>query len=298
MKLTIKRLRNLCAHYTDRILFKYYYNKLSSGGRKTSMSDDNAYPVVCYMASQNEHAFKNFRRNSIYNEILEHVSEEQGREYLEVIKKNRRLRFTDADWENFRKNDLYGNPVVYPYQINGYRMELSPTTLRYAKVLQDIAVLFDTDKIRSVAEIGIGYAGQCRMLTSYFGNIDKYSLFDLPEVLGLAGRYLGKFGKGENSGIRFVDGTRMEKAGEDAKENYDLVISNYAFSELVRSIQDIYLDQVILKSKAGYITWNSLSCDMLDGYGLEELLQKIPGAGVIAEEPLTREKNCIIIWNN
>lgn len=294
MNFTLSRIKELFVHYTDRALFKYYRNKLASRGRGTSMSDDNAYPVVCYMASQNGHAFKNFRRNPTYNDILEHVSGKQGQEYLDVIRRNSQLKFSDADWEDFHKNDLYGNPVVFPYEINGRTMEFSPTTLRYAKVLQDIAVLFDPDRIKSVAEIGIGYAGQCRMLTGFFKGIESYSLFDLPEVLGLAERYLGKFGQGRDSGIRFMDGTRLDKARTDG--SYDLVISNYAFSELIRSIQDSYLDKVILKSRAGYITWNSLSCDMLDGYGLEELLEKIPGSEVIAEEPLTKEKNCIIIW--
>ncbi len=294
MKFTLSRIRELCVHYTDRALFKYYRGKLASKGRGTSMSDDNAYPAVCYMASRNEYAFRKFRRNSTYNDILEHVSGQQGQEYLDVIRRNGQLKFSDGEWEDFRRNDLYGNPVVFPYEINGRIMEFSPTTLRYAKVLQDIAVLFDEKRIRSVAEIGIGYAGQCRILTGFFKGIEKYSLFDLPEVLGLAERYLGKFGKGTATGIRFIDGTRMDEACTDG--NYDLVISNYAFSELIRSIQDSYLDKVILKSGAGYITWNSLSCDKLDGYSLEELLEKIPGSKVIAEEPLTKEKNCIIVW--
>lgn len=294
MKFTPNRIRELCVRYVDRALFKYYRGRLASKGRGTSMSDDNSYPAVCYMASRNEYAFRKFRRNSTYNDILEHVSRQQGQEYLDVILRNGRIKFADGEWEDFRKNDLYGSPVVYPYEINGHTMDFSPTTLRYAKVLQDIAELFDAERIRSVAEIGIGYAGQCRMLTGFFQGIETYSLFDLPEVLGLAQRYLGKFGKGTASGIRFIDGTRMDEVRTDG--SYDLVISNYAFSELIRSIQDGYLNKVILKSRAGYITWNSLSCDMLDGYGLEELLEKIPGSEVMAEEPLTKEKNCIIVW--
>ena len=82
MKFTLSRIRELCVHYTDRALFKYYRGKLASKGRGTSMSDDNAYPAVCYMASRNEYAFRKFRRNSTYNDILEHVSGQQGQEYL------------------------------------------------------------------------------------------------------------------------------------------------------------------------------------------------------------------------
>ncbi len=273
-------------------MFKIY-RKMLSHRNKTSISDDNSYPVVCYMASRNEHFFKKFRRNPTYNDVLEHVSQQQGMEYLSVINKNDKLKFTDGDWNNFRKNDLYGNPVVFPYELNGQKVQISPTTLRYAKVLQDIVTLFDARRFQSVAEIGIGYAGQCRLLTSYLSNIQSYSLFDLPEVLGLAGRYLGKFGKSTVDRIQFIDGTHIDTDG-----NYDFVISNYAFSELVRDIQDIYLNRVILKSRAGYMTWNTLSYEVLDGYSLDELLEKIPGSRTIAEEPLTKENNCIIIWGN
>ncbi|MDE6203877.1 MAG: putative sugar O-methyltransferase [Lachnospiraceae bacterium] len=285
-------IKDLFIHYTDRLLFKIY-RKMLSQRNKTSISDDNSYPVVCYMASRSEHFFKKFRRNPTYNDVLEHVSQQQGQEYLNIISKNNKLKFTDNDWNNFRKNDLYGNPVVFPYELNGQKVQISPTTLRYAKVLQDIVTLFDARRFQSVAEIGIGYAGQCRLLTSYLSNIQSYSLFDLPEVLGLAGRYLGKFGKSTVDRIQFIDGTHIDTDG-----NYDFVISNYAFSELVRDIQDIYLNRVILKSRAGYMTWNTLSYEVLDGYSLDELLEKIPGSRTIAEEPLTKENNCIIIWGN
>lgn len=295
MRKVLRKVKDLYIRYSDQIAYKYNYNKLNkymvSKGRKTSMSDDNAYPALCHAASEDEKFFKDFRRNFIYNRVLEHVPQYQGQEYLDVINKNKTLEFTNEDWDNFRKNDLYGNPRVYPYEVNGRTMALSPTTLRYAKVLQDIVTLFDMDKIKTVAEIGIGYAGECRVLTSYVNGIEKYSLFDLPEVLGLAKRYLGKFGNTDH--IRFVDGTNI-----DVDDEYDFVISNYAFSELIRDVQDVYLKKVILKSKAGYMTWNSLSCDVLDGYKLEELLELIPGSSVIAEEPLTATNNCIIIWGN
>lgn len=292
MKQTRRKSKDLFTHYMDRLLFKIC-RKILSRKNKTSISDDNSYPVVCYMASRSGHFFKKFRRNPIYNDVLEHVSQRQGQEYLAAILKNTGLKFTDSDWANFRKNDLYGDPVMFPYDLNGQKTDMSPTTLRYVKVLQDIVTMFDARRFRSVAEIGIGYAGQCRLLTGYLDNIKSYSLFDLPEVLGLAGRYLGKFGKDMAGRIRFIDGTHI-----DVDESYDFVISNYAFSELVRDIQDIYLNRVILKSKAGYITWNTLSCEMLDGYSFEELLEKIPGSRTIAEEPLTKENNCIIVWGH
>ncbi len=257
--------------------------------RKTSKTDNGAYPAFCRAAAMDTAIFENFRRDNVYTNVLEHVSFQLGQKYLDVITGKGRPEFTDADWNNFFQNDLYGNPQVFSYIIRGNRTECSPTTLRYIKVLQDILMLFDPQNLKSVAEIGVGYAGQCRLLTSYIETISEYALLDLPEVLQLDRRYLECFGSTEK--IRFVDGTKKL----DTDRKYDLVISNYAFSELLRSIQDVYLDSVILRSNAGYITWNRISFEELDGYSVDELLKKIPGSSVIPEEPASGP-NCIIIW--
>ncbi len=257
---------------------------------QTSLSDNGLYPAVCLQAAREDKYFRKFRRNEIYNQILEHVSKEDGDKYLEII--NKRGGFGPEEWHNFASNDLYGRPERFVYTVNGKQMKLSPTTVRYAKVLQDIMAIFDTKEISSVAEIGVGYGGEGRILTSHL-NIKKYFLFDLPEVLELAQKYLGKY-EDVKSRFAFVDGTDIK----ESSQNYDLVISNYAFSELIRDVQDVYLNQVIKKARRGYITWNAMSHDKLDGYSVEELLKIIPGAHTIEEEPLTAPGNCIIIWGD
>ena len=297
MRKIVEKVKDLYIRFTHKISNRYLHNKMNkyivSKGRRTSMSDDDVYPAFCYVVSKYNNFFRNFRRNDIYNRVLEHVTQHLGQEYLDVIGRNKMLQFTDMDWNEFRQNDLYGNPKVFPYKINGRSMVFSPTTLRYAKVLQDIVTLFETEKIGSVAEIGIGYGGECRILTSYLAGIRRYFLFDIPEVLGLAKKYLDKFES--KADIRFVNGININV---DESCEYDVVISNYAFSELNRKVQDMYLAKVISKSRAGYITWNSLSRDFMDGYSVDELLEKISGSSVIAEEPLTAADNCIIIWGN
>ena len=71
---------------------------------------------------------------------------------------------------------------------------------------------------------------------------------------------------------------------------------NHTITELTRTVQKVYLDKLIKNAKAGYITWNALSYKELDGYSVQELLERIPGARVIDEIPLTAEGNCIIVW--
>lgn len=113
----------------------------------------------------------------------------------------------------------------------------------------------------------------------------------MPEALELAKKFLGKFCLGEGNRINYIDGT------EDIKKiEVDLLISNYAFSELNREIQDFYLDKIINHAASGYITWNSVSYDKRGGYSVSELLEKIKDSTVIEEVPLTFRGNCIIVW--
>ena len=53
----------------------------------SSLSDNQAYPQICIQASHDYRVFNMFRRNPVYCEILEHVSEKEGHEYLKIISK-------------------------------------------------------------------------------------------------------------------------------------------------------------------------------------------------------------------
>lgn len=278
-------IRRRLARATDS--FRLAESVFSFSGGGTSMSDSGLYPLLCYVASKDDRIFSTFKRNRIYRAILEHVNEKQGSEYLDVIEEYGIL--SCDDWQEFAKNDLYGSSIQFTYTITGKSMTISPTTIRYAKVLCDIMSMFDTERIQSAAEIGIGYGGQCRLLRNKIPGL-KYTLFDLPEVLGLAEKFLRNYPECRE-GIRYIDGGHIY-----TEDSYGLVISNYAFTELNRDIQDMYMEKVILKSERGYITYNALSHDRLGGYSAEELLRKIPGAVRIDERPLTGKGNCIIIW--
>lgn len=258
-------------------------------GGGTSITDMGRYPLFCYMASKDKQIFSTFKHNSIYRAVLEHVTEKQGRDYLEVISEYGIL--TAQDWQEFAKNDSYGSPIQFTYDIHGKNFTLSPTTIRYSKVLCDILSMFDTSSINSIAEIGIGYGGQCRLIRTKLPQA-MYTLFDLPEVLGLAEKYLSRYHDCMEN-IRYVDGGHIY-----LNDDYDLVISNYAFSELQRPVQDMYLEKIILRSKRGYITYNPLSCNSLGGYSDDELLAKIPGSVRLDERPLTYQGNCIIVWGH
>lgn len=249
---------------------------------KTSLTDNGQYPYFCQNASQDPALFENFRRNPIYNAALEHDEFEQGLEYLEYAKKVKRF---DTYLEEFKKNDLVGNPITFEYPPYG---KISPTTLRYLKVLSDIETnIGNLDKAK-ICEIGTGYGGLCRIICCYF-QVAEYSLLDLPPVLNLVQKYLSNFEI--KTTIKSLDGSKLMP-----NQEYDLVVSNYAFTELRRDIQKIYLDNVILKSKRGYITYNDINPADFNSYTLDELKAIIPNLKIFQEIENTHHKDCMLIW--
>lgn len=247
----------------------------------TSISDNQAYPQACLDAANDYRSFNNFRRNRIYNEILEHVSEKQGQEYLELISKD-----TDVltAMDSFKSNDQYGNPRIFDYPPWGM---ISPTTLRYIKVLVDLKTNFETLNNLNLCEIGVGYGGLCRIINAYFKPA-TYCLVDIQPALALAQRFL------DNYAIHSI--LAYKTMNELGAADYDLVISSYAFTELPRTIQEIYLNKVILRSKRGYINYNEITPMEFKSFKADELVNLIPGSKIIKEEPLSHPKNCTIVW--
>jgi hypothetical protein len=272
--------RQIMKHLIRKVFEKMY---VMSVPRRisTSLSDNQAYPQVCIQASIDYKSFNKFRRNPIYNLVLEHVSDKQGGEYLRLISDDPDIL---AAINTFKPNDRYGNPRMYEYPNIGM---ISPSTLRYIKVLVDIKTHFKTVDNLNICEIGVGYGGQCRIINAYYKPA-TYCLVDIQPALALAQRYL------DNYVIPSV--LSYKTMNELEQRKYDLVISNYAFTELPRTIQDIYLRKIIINSKMGYITYNEITPNDFNSYKADILVEIIPGATIIKEEPLTHPKNCIIVW--
>lgn len=255
-----------------------------SGGAGSSISDDDEYPRFCELASGNTRVFRRFRRSAIYMRILEHVTREQGTGYLKQL---------EADPEMM---DRLGGLLV-PVDVGGprtYRFPgvgvVSPTTLRYVKVAADLRRLFGSLDGRRVAEIGVGYAGQARAIATSW-KVAGYELYDLPPILTLARRFLTEAGV-DLTPFAFHDGRSPEPV------EVDLVVSNYAFSELRREIQDAYLENVIRGAPRGYLTYNHISPPELRSYTSDEIVAMIPGARTLPEVPLTDPRNVIIVWGH
>jgi putative sugar O-methyltransferase len=251
-----------------------------------SDSEGTFYEEAVENILSSESQFKRFRRKYDYREILEHVDFELGKEYFLRIKElDPQLKTAK---KGFNRNDSIGFPRSYQYP---HFEKISPTTLRYIAVALEIEKEIDLQNIHKIVEIGAGYGGQAAILDKLIPNLE-YFIFDLPLVQKLIGKYLSSLG--------MRNFTHMSLEDTTTNREFDLVISNYAFSELPKNLQIEYLEKVLLKSKNGYLIMNSgrgNSTGRSAGkLSLEEISDRIPGLLVKEEIPLTSPDNYVIYW--
>lgn len=243
---------------------------------------DTGYLGLVQSAIENEDIFIKFKASREYREILEHVDRDLGSRYYEIIKEYGKIPFALEDY--IRIDSC--KPFRYTYKGIG---RVAPSNLRYAKVALDITALFGDLKGLRISEIGIGYGGQYQALTT-ISPPKSYTFYDLPQVVNLAALYISKQDPNlDNYSIGNF---------QHVTNGVDLVISNYAFSELTRELQEIYLENVISKSRCGYIIYNDISKNAFDSIKVEEFVSRIPGATIVEESPLTHRNNVLIVWGH
>jgi len=251
-----------------------------------SVSNNTGYPEICLKASQNEEVFQRFKKIKEYTQILEHTSIEYGQNYIDIIRRDNPILLTKENMSKFKTNDLYGGSSPHNYG----EIDISPSTLRYIKVLSDLIKLFGDLNNFKIAEIGGGYGGQCKIINDYF-NIKDYHIMDIPEANQLTKKYLNRLN---------VKNFRNSYYTDINIEKYDLVISNYAYTELDRELMDVYKKLVIDGSDNGYITCNFIidfaAGGNFDTYSKDELVSLKENTSIISEEPLTAPTNFVLTW--
>lgn len=257
----------------------------------TSQSDRIEYNRICRFAAEDEKIFSSFKRHPDYRPVLEHVDYKQGLAYLDIVNKEypHLLEYIDA----FRSNDTIGAPVTYTYDGIG---DISPTTLRYIKILGDIQREFGSLDGFNVIEIGIGYGGQAKIISDA-ETYASYTVVDLLQALRLTRKYLERL---EVPNIKYK--TQEEVGGVE----YDLCVSNYAFSECAKGVQDHYLEAVLKHSARGYITYNGNTGQSTlnrpwTPYNGEEILERLGtyhDVRVSVEQPQTGHKgdHLVLTW--
>lgn len=254
-------------------------------------SDSQSMPYAQYVRDviNRKKPFEKFRQNYDYREILEHVPYGLGLQYYNQIEKNKHNWIRDSI--AIKALNQIGQPRKYYYENIGF---FSPTTLRYIHIAQQIGRNFNGFIGEKVVEIGVGFGGQMTILLEQF-EIESYTLIDLEDVLKLTKFYLDSSLQ-ISPKIQFISDIR----GHDA--NFDLVVSNFAFSEFSRSLQEYYLENVLVRSKRGFMLMNSGKSNYTgrsEGkLTLGEIKTYLPNLQIIDEIPQSGPDNYLILWGN
>ena len=108
------------------------------------------------------------------------------------------------------------------------------------------------DKINHVVEIGAGFGRTAQALIKLVGNIKKYTIIDIPEVLSLSSGYLEKvLSKDEFAKLDFVNALSLSKNPPDLHP-IDLVINIDSFQEMPKETIGFYLERIVSKARFFY----------------------------------------------
>jgi hypothetical protein len=205
----------------------------------------SSYPSFCQRVASDGFSFQDFRRNRIYRGEVETVDYSLGL----ILAHEIREKYSNllCYCRKICIEDEVGYPLSYTYSHIG---RISPTVLRYIKVVGDLQREFGDLKNFNIVEIGGGFGGQCKIIHD-IGGFKHYSIIDIPECIDLMKKYLSLFS------IKEVECVNYKKI--TAPQKCDLLISNYAFSEIDREGQLFYIDMIISFARKGYMFYNNLS---------------------------------------
>lgn len=228
------------------------YKNPKSQWSQVDSNIENNYLDACFMAAKNDKDFENFRRDSSYGVILEGGSFQIGMERFERLSSSGGLDWLNANLEEFKKNDNFGNPLKWNFEF--HESPLSSSVINYANDAFEIANLIGISKIQKIVEIGGGYGGLCRILSSVV-SFDQYILIDQPQPLALAKKYLDSYPHLANK-ISYISSFDKEKIKK--LSDIDLFIACNSIAELNEREQEFYNNYIILKSDLSYIVYNTL----------------------------------------
>lgn len=207
--------------------------------------------VKTLLASKNVSTFKS---NPKYTYMLEHVNQEQGQQYYNLIKKE----FNTPDMiilEFCNLNDKIGNPNQFDYSFG----KCSPSSLRYIyHTLLTITYLNQLGKNSvKIIEIGGGYGGLALALNHFchfFGiTIESYNMIDLTDPVSLQELYLSKIT--DISKFKFYS---AENYGKEIEGDNFFLLSTYSLGEIAVERQNLYFQSLLPKVSHGFLVWNTI----------------------------------------
>ena len=243
------------------------------------------YKETCKNAVQDPSTFDNFRSIGAYRSALEIDNGDVYAQYLRSCWKKLGMHL-----EQFRKLDQIGNPILESYSDLG---EISATTLRYIFHADQILKYFKLPMGAKIVEIGAGFGGQSYILQCLHP-CSQYYIYDLSEVEALIDKMMSTLDVHTVRCMPLHDALPEEK--------FDLLISNYAYSECDREMQLDYFERIVKKADRGYIVYNQIALTDygMDSLSLDEFLGLLKQSGCrpkVYKEFFAGAGNSLILWD-
>jgi len=225
----------------------------------------NSYINYAQNITQHNISTINFKSNNNYNGILEHVSNEQGKEYIDLINETITSVFPEISIEDIKGylilNDKYGDPKKHTFILSdNSTVRCSPTSLRY--VYHSLLILhyykFRNNKL-DIVEVGCGYGGLFLAINHFAPilniSIGHYYFIDLPEICDLINNYISA----HRDMINISYSTHSAfKYGSEIDKTDLFLISNYCFTEIEQKHRDKYIEILFPKVMHGFIVWQTI----------------------------------------
>lgn len=238
------------------------------GSAAGSISGTMAWPVACAGLVASAGGDPDFRRRQAVRDVVETLGPSDGRYHA------RRVKSVDAgllDDPRVLAAASWGNPIRWPGVLLGTSRPFSPSSLRYLSHAVWLKRHGLVQPGGTVIEIGIGYGGLAAMNAIISGV--RTLLVDLDPVKDAAWEYLQDLGLGHH---RVAEGEKMDPGNA-------CLVSNYAFSELSRCLQDMYMDQYFAMAAHGMIVSNAaVFAGLIGGRSDAELVDCLRARGIAA----------------
>lgn len=207
-----------------------------------SVSGTMDWPRACAALASGTWTSKNFRRTHAVRQVVETLGPVDGRHFAKWIRHNAPEYLRD---KRVAAIDAWGDPIRWSGACLGTPHPFSPTTLRFLAHALWLKREGFIKEGGTVVEIGVGFGGLAAMnaIVSRATTI----MIDLPPVIDAAMLQMNELGLG-----KFASIDHAKAADHDV-----FFISNYAFTELSRDMQDTYADQFIRHAHRGVILSNA-----------------------------------------
>jgi hypothetical protein len=228
-----------------------------------SISGTMDWPRACAALASGALTSKNFRRIHAVRQVVETLGPVDGRHFARWIRDSAPGYLTD---KRVAAIDAWGDPIRWPAACLGTPRAFSPTTLRFLAHALWLKKEGFVKEGGTVVEIGVGFGGLAAM-NAIVSNATTI-MIDLPPVAVAAMLQMRELGLGN-----FASNDQSKATAGDV-----CFISNYAFTELSREMQDAYVDEFIRHADRGVILSNaSVFADHMrsrDNNQIIELLSK------------------------